>query len=87
MDEEERDDTGLRDNFKEKWKRTGSGDLNKAFRQEIAKYNGVLQQAGSADKTVKEKFDSCKKAIEILSKPEAELIQCIPKGGTSAGIY
>ena len=84
LDEEERDDTGLRDNFKEKWTRTPSNELNKPFREEVTKYQGILSQAGQADATVKEKYASCRKAVEILSKSEEELAQMIPKGGHSA---
>ena len=84
LDEEERDDTGLRDNFKEKWTRTPSSELNKGFREEVAKYQGVLDRAGQADVTVKEKYSNCRKAVEILSKPEGELAQLIPKGGATA---
>ena len=84
LDEEERDDTGLRDNFKEKWTRTPSSELNKPFREELSKYEGIIGQAGQADVTVKEKYAGCRKAIEILSKSEEELAQLVPKGGASA---
>ena len=84
LDEEERDDTGLRDNFREKWTRTPSNELNKPFREEVTKYQGILGQASQADATVKEKYASCRKAVEILSKSEEELAQMIPKGGHSA---
>lgn len=84
LDEEERDDTGLRDNFKEKWSRTPSSELNKTFREEVTKYQGILGQAGQADSTVKEKYASCRKAVEILSKSEEEVAQMIPKGGHTA---
>ena len=84
LDEEERDDTGLKSNFKDKWKRTPSSELNKTFRQDASKFQGILTQAAEADKTVKEKYESCKRAIEILQKSDAELAGVIPKGGSAA---
>ena len=57
LDEEERDDTALRERFKDKWNRMPSAKLTESLRQEINKYNTFLTTARDADGKVHAKFD------------------------------
>lgn len=46
LDEEEREDTSLKERFKDKWNRTPSGKLTEEIRTQIKKYQTHLQSAG-----------------------------------------
>ncbi|PIO76890.1 BRO1-like domain protein [Teladorsagia circumcincta] len=46
--------------------------------EEIGKYRGILHTASNADKMVKEKFETNRAGIEMLSKNEVELRTSIP---------
>ena len=46
LDEEEREDTSLRERFKEKWDRTPSAKLTEELRVQLRKYQTHLQTAG-----------------------------------------
>lgn len=69
MDSEEKSDTQLREQFKEKWTRTQSAQLTKPIREEATKYSTILSTATQADAVVREKFDKHKEGIVLLSKP------------------
>lgn len=51
-----------------------SDKLTSSLIQELGKFRGVLFTASSADAIIQQKFDSNKKGIEILSKPEVNLL-------------
>lgn len=68
MDDEERDDKQMRDHFKERWTRTPSAKLTVQLREEGSKYRHILDNATNADGIVKEKYNTHRRALEILSK-------------------
>lgn len=70
LDEEERSDQQLRDQFKEKWTRTASAGLTKPMREEAGKYKIILDTAIQADSIVRDKYNTHKSAISLLSKPK-----------------
>ena len=70
MDEEERDDKQMRDHFKERWNRTESSKLTVQLREEGGKYRNILDNATNADAIVKEKYNTHRRGLEILSKSE-----------------
>ncbi|KAL6268421.1 hypothetical protein P5V15_001557 [Pogonomyrmex californicus] len=81
MLQEERDsDNQLREQFKERWKRTPSARLTEQFTSNLQKYREIINNAVSADKVVREKYESHKEGIEILSLDEEELARAIPQG-------
>lgn len=45
LDEEERDDSAMKDRFKQKWGRTESGKLTESLRAEVAKFQGIVETA------------------------------------------
>ena len=69
LDEEEKSDRQLKDQFKERWTRTASGGLTKPMRDECQKYKTILDTAIGADKIVQDKYNAHKHAFALLSKP------------------
>ena len=45
LDEEEREDRTMKDRFNEKWKRTSSSNLTESIRNEVAKFQGIVETA------------------------------------------
>ncbi|RZF46667.1 hypothetical protein LSTR_LSTR002530 [Laodelphax striatellus] len=85
--EEKQSDDQLREQFKEKWTRTPSEKLTETFRVNASKYRELINNAISADKLVRDKFDTHKLGIELLSEGPTVMQASIPKamnGGTSA---
>ena len=73
MDDEERDDKQMRDHFKERWTRTSSAKLTVQLREEGSKYRHILDNATNADGIVKEKYNTHRRALEILSKSDVSV--------------
>ena len=51
---------------------------------QVGKFKGILDNAVSADRIVKEKFESYLEAMNLLCKPLEELNAAILEGGTQA---
>jgi programmed cell death 6-interacting protein len=68
LDDEERGDTELRNQFKERWTRTVSSVLTGPLRDETRKYMDIIQNAINADKVVQEKYRMNRDCIALLSK-------------------
>lgn len=79
LDEEERQDTEMRDHFKEKWTPKSSADLTVNLREECAKYRAIVENATNADKLVKEKYSGHRKAMELLSRSDNEIAESLPR--------
>ncbi|CAH3130479.1 unnamed protein product [Pocillopora meandrina] len=84
MDEEERQDTQMRERFTAKWTPKPSAELTMQLRQEAEKYRGILENAVRADAIVKEKYNNHRRNMDLLSKGEAQLAAAIPKVGASS---
>ena len=74
IEEEEKSDKQLREQFKERWTRTSSDKLTQPMRDESMKYKQILDTAINADRIVQEKFEKHKQAIDLLSKSTVSLI-------------
>lgn len=83
MKEEQESDNQLRNQFKERWTRTSSDKLNEMFRTSASKYREIINNAITADRVVRQKFEDNSHGIEMLSKSPSELHQAIPAGGGS----
>ena len=68
LDDEERGDTELRNQFKDRWTRTVSATLTGPLREEAKKYMDIIQNAINADKMVQEKYRMNRDCIVLLSK-------------------
>ena len=77
LDDEEKSDLQLREQFKERWSRTPSQTLTKPMREEANKYRTILDTAIQADKIVREKYEKNKQAITLLSKPPVSCFCCV----------
>ncbi|KAK0059367.1 programmed cell death 6-interacting protein [Biomphalaria pfeifferi] len=86
LDDEERSDVQLREQFKERWTRTPSASLTKPMRDEAMKYKNILDTAIQADHIVKNKYDTHKNAIALLSKPKAELETALPAASAAGSL-
>jgi len=75
LDDEERGDNELRNQFKERWTRTGSSSLTAPLRQEAKKYMDIIQNAINADKIVQEKFRVNRDSVALLSKQTVKSTQ------------
>ena len=73
LDDEERADTELRSQFRERWTRTVSATLTVPLRAEAKKYMDIIQNAINADKVVQEKFRMNRDCIVLLSKQSVGL--------------
>lgn len=81
LNEENEADTRLRAQFKERWSRTPSEKLNEMFRSNSAKYREIIRNAVTADKTVRDTFETHSRGMELLSKPPNEMTSACPSGG------
>lgn len=79
---EENRDNAEREKFgKEKWTRTASSTLNKAWKDYVEKYRNIIKNAKAADEKVKEKFHNHEREIALLSSDSKEAIaSAIPSG-------
>ena len=68
LDDEERGDVELRNQFRERWTRTKSASLTAPLRAEAKKYMDIIQNAITADKIVQEKYRANRDSIVLLSK-------------------
>ncbi|CAH1107337.1 unnamed protein product, partial [Psylliodes chrysocephalus] len=82
LNEEKSSDDQLRTQFKDKWNRTPSDKLTEMFRSNSAKYRQIINNAVTADKTVREKFDTHKSGMELLSTGSDAIQTALPSGGS-----
>ena len=68
MDEEEHEDTQMKERFQSRWNRTPSKQLTEQLRAEGAKYMSILNNATKADAIVKAKYNENRRAMDILCK-------------------
>ncbi|GFG30115.1 hypothetical protein Cfor_09518 [Coptotermes formosanus] len=80
-DEKESDDQ-LREQFKERWTRTPSDKLTETFRANMAKYREIINNATQADKVVRDKFESHRRGMELLTKGPDEILAVLPSAGS-----
>lgn len=79
--EEKRDNTEREKFGKEKWTRTPSSTLNKAWKDYVEKYRNIIKNAVAADDKVKEKFRNHEREITLLSSDSKQAIaDAIPSG-------
>lgn len=86
--EEKRDDAERQKFGKDKWTRTPSTTLNKAWKDYVEKYRNIIRTATAADEKVKEKFRNHEREIALLSSDSKEAIaQAIPSGYQGGNNY
>ena len=80
LQEERESDDQLREQFKERWTRIPSARLTEQFTVNLRKYREIINNAVTADKVVREKYENQKEGMEILSSTEGDLINAVPAG-------
>ncbi|CAI2348068.1 unnamed protein product [Caenorhabditis sp. 36 PRJEB53466] len=78
LNEEKESDDTMRKQLGTKWNRMSSEQLTGPLVTEIGKYRGILHTASNADKMVKDKFETHRQGIELLSNNETALKSAIP---------
>ena len=80
LQEERESDDQLREQFKERWTRIPSARLTEQFTVNLRKYREIINNAVTADKVVREKYENQREGMEILSSTEGDLINAVPAG-------
>ncbi|XP_033337052.1 programmed cell death 6-interacting protein-like protein AliX [Megalopta genalis] len=80
LQEERQSDDQLREQFKERWTRTPSSRLQDQFNVVLRKYREIINNAVTADKTVREKYENHREGMEILSLDDSAMINVVPTG-------
>lgn len=78
LDEEEKSDTDLRTNMKEKWTRTPSRQLTEYLHSEVKQYDTIMENAIKANKVIETKYSKHKDGIQLLSKPPHQIASSLP---------
>jgi len=81
LNDEKQSDDQLREQFKDKWNRIPSARLTETFRANMEKYRTILNNAAQADKTVRDKYESHKRGMELLSEGPAVMAASVPHAG------
>ncbi|KAL1132118.1 hypothetical protein AAG570_010076 [Ranatra chinensis] len=85
LNEEKASDDQLREQFRERWSRTSSDKLAENFRINASKYRELINNAISADKIIKEKYEKNKNGMMILSQGIDAMKAALPKCGNQGG--
>lgn len=86
LNEEKSSDDALRQQFKEKWTRTPSDKLTDMFRTNLTKYREIINNAIQADRVVREKFETHRQGMEILSRGPGGIESALPSSGGSDNV-
>lgn len=78
LDEEEKSDTDLKTNMKEKWTRTPSRQLTEYLHSEVKQYDTIMDNAIKANKVIETKYLKHKDGIQLLSKPPHQIASSLP---------
>lgn len=84
LEEEEKSDTELRTQMKEKWTRTPSKQLTEYLNAEIKQYEQIIENAIKANKVIDTKYSQHKDGIQLLSKAPNDISSSLP-AATPAG--
>ncbi len=86
LEDEEKSDTELRTQLKDKWSRTSSKQLNESLFNEIKQYEQMAENAIKANRVIEEKYRRHRDAIILLSKSEQEIVQSLPAANAVAAL-
>ena len=78
LEEEERSDTELRNQMRDKWTRTGSRQLTEYLHSEVKQYETIMENAIKANKVIETKYAKNRDGIQLLSKAPHEISSSLP---------
>lgn len=78
LEEEERSDTELRNQMKDKWTRTSSRQLTEYLHSEIRQYETLMENTVKANKIIENKYKTNRDGINLLSKSPNEIASALP---------
>lgn len=78
LDEEERSDTELKNQMRDKWTRTPSRQLTEYLHSEIKQYETLMDNAIKANKIIENKYRENRDGIQLLSKSPNEIASSLP---------
>uniref|UniRef100_H2YHX3 BRO1 domain-containing protein n=1 Tax=Ciona savignyi TaxID=51511 RepID=H2YHX3_CIOSA len=79
-------DAELREKFGEKWRRKPSAELTLPLRQEMSKYQTIIENAQKADGIIRAKYTDNKVGIELLCLPVEKLKNAVPSSSPLAAL-
>lgn len=86
INDEEREDDGLRIRFKDNWKRLPSSKLNQNLKGIILNFQEKLAAASRSDELLRKKIDDSLHIIESLCSSKEELEASIPSSSSNSTI-
>lgn len=86
LDEEERSDTELRTQMKDKWTRTPSRQLTEYLHAEIKQYENIIDNAIKANRVIEGKYRQHRDGIQLLSKSANEISTSLPASSPVAAL-
>ena len=78
LEEEEKSDSELRNQMKDKWTRTPSRQLTEYLHSEIRQYEQIIENAIKANKVIETKYRQHRDGIQLLSKSANEINSSLP---------
>lgn len=78
LEDEEKSDTELRTQMREKWTRTPSRQLTDYLHSEIRQYETLMDNALKANKIIEKKYKENRDGIQLLSKTANEIATSLP---------
>uniref|UniRef100_A0A1B6HFU3 BRO1 domain-containing protein n=1 Tax=Homalodisca liturata TaxID=320908 RepID=A0A1B6HFU3_9HEMI len=81
LNDEKQSDDQLREQFKDRWNRIPSVKLTETFRSNMQKYRTIIDNATQADKTVRDKYETHRRGMELLSEGPAVMAASVPHAG------
>ena len=86
MDDERADDLECKQQYKERWNRMSSDDLQKNLRDQLLKYEKFLQTSKDSDELVRKRFESSLPFIDALCASKQDLENFIPACSESSNL-
>uniref|UniRef100_H2YHW8 BRO1 domain-containing protein n=1 Tax=Ciona savignyi TaxID=51511 RepID=H2YHW8_CIOSA len=86
LNDEQSSDAELREKFGEKWRRKPSAELTLPLRQEMSKYQTIIENAQKADGIIRAKYTDNKVGIELLCLPVEKLKNAVPSSSPLAAL-
>lgn len=82
IEQEENEDTMLREQYKDLWKREPSANTNRSIKTQLGYYEKALMQGLKTDAKLKSVIEKCAGKLVLLDKDKTELTSMMPVDGS-----